>query len=68
MTTGMAYNTVFELRSCLYRKSDISAAPGSRLDAIQPIICFDWNSIFVFNHKSRRFESGAETHGACTGE
>lgn len=72
MTAGMAYNTVFQLRSCLYRASSVSASSGAgSFDSTEPIVCFDWDSVFVFNHTSRKFKSDFKFdmgHDACASE
>ncbi len=65
---GGAQNVSLELRTCLYRSSDIPrTARRDTTDFGPPIACFDWRSSYVYNHALKKFESPKEIAAACRG-
>ena len=51
---GWARNALLEFRTCLYRARDVPTTTGpDDIDFGQPINCFSWQSMFVYNHAKK---------------
>jgi len=59
-------NLSFKLKTCLYKNSDVPEylAPEA-IDIKNPIVCYDWQSSYIFNHDKKLFESKSEIAPAC---
>lgn len=62
-----AKNISLQFNTCIYKTASIPmvATPGD-VNFSKPIACIPWNSSFVFNHKSQKFESRNEVDEFCT--
>src|SRR5690606_9504588 len=63
-----AKNISLEFRTCIYREKDVplEVSSPSQLDFATPIQCHDWNSSFIFDHQTRRYESPEGIDPFCT--
>ncbi len=60
---GFAINHSLEYRTCLYRTSDIPRKGSGIIPGA--LVCHDWKSSFVYNHKEARYVSPIGVVGAC---
>lgn len=62
----LAYNTVLEFRTCLYRINDVPRDVGAKEQiAAQPLRCINWESKHVYDPKTDQIESPIEFSPIC---
>ena len=65
--TGDAKNLSLEFKMCLYPTADIpKIGTAENIDFAQPIHCFNWNSIFVYDFDKKDFLRGKALDPFCT--
>lgn len=64
--TKEAKNVSLEFKSCIYKTEDIplETTPGD-INFAKPLKCFDWSSSYIYNHKSKLYESKKEIDSYC---
>lgn len=61
-----ATNMSLEYKTCLFKTKDVPRKTnGSDVSREKAIVCFDWESKFVFNHATQRFEHHTGIHPEC---
>lgn len=63
----VARNSSLRFKMCVHRIEDVPATVESPATQIEnPIVCMDWNSNFIYNFATRKFEDkGDVIHPAC---
>lgn len=55
--SGWARNVLLQFRTCLYRARDVPVSAGQNdIDFGQPIHCFSWQNLSVYDHTKNIFE------------
>ncbi len=61
-----AYNISLQFKTCIYRIKDIpDKVPHDKIDFAKPINCYEWNSSFIYNDATGKFDSPAQIVSAC---
>lgn len=62
---GIASNISLKFKTCLYKTSDIplEARPDDKIPGA--IKCFDWASSYIYNHRTKKYESPSEIDSFC---
>ncbi len=61
-----AKNVSLQFKTCLYKTNDIPlVSKPSDLNFAEPIKCFEWNSQFNFNHKTKVFDEANKIEDIC---
>lgn len=61
-----AKNISLQYKSCVYKMEDIKPVMGPRdLDFQDALVCVDWDSSFIYNHKMNKFEKSREVDSFC---
>lgn len=63
---GIAYNIALELKTCIYKKSDLpSTMTQSQANTIPAIGCIEWDNIFVYNFEKQEIQQRYEVDSFC---
>lgn len=61
-----ARNYSLQFRTCLYKTAEVPAAVESRdINFAEPIVCFEWDHNFVFDHQAKIFVAKKEISPIC---
>ena len=64
---GKARNYSLQFRTCLYKTKEVpELADPKNTGFADPVVCFNWDHNFVFNHKAKTFEARKEISPICT--
>jgi len=65
-TSNEAINISLKFRMCIFKTSDIPLiAAADDTNFAKPIHCFDWQSSFIFNHRTKKYETKDEIDPFC---
>lgn len=65
---GEAMNISLKFKVCLFKESGIpyvSTPDADNIDLTTALACHDWQSSFIFNHESKKFESKGQIEPYC---
>jgi hypothetical protein len=62
----VATNSTFRFKTCLFRSQDVPTRANPDTKLPQPIICMWWDSLYVYDHTSKKMTTPAEIAPACT--
>ncbi len=66
MQNGVAKNSSFHFKACIYRMRDVPLHTASdNLHFAKPISCYSWDTSFIYNHATEKFERHTEIVPAC---
>lgn len=66
---GSAQNSSLQLRMCLYRAADIPhKTDGKTLGSAAPIVCYEWENWFVYDHLRNEFKWPHQGEEFCPAE
>ena len=59
-------NISYEFRTCLYKTSEVpQETRADDLNFADPIHCFEWQSSFIYNHQTKKYETKPDLDSAC---
>lgn len=62
----MADNYTFEFKTCVYKTKDVpTELDPNQVNFARPVKCLDWNAAYVFNFKTKTFDSPAGIDAFC---
>lgn len=62
----MATNMSLEFKTCLFKTADVPLQTnGIDVDIGKAVVCFPWESKFVFDHNAREYKSPQGIHSEC---
>lgn len=63
---GSAKNISLQFKTCIYKTKDVPTDVAyNNINFAEPISCHEWNSSFIFNHLTDKFESPSYIVPAC---
>lgn len=62
----VAINTSLEFKTCIYKTKDVPAeTTEDNINFAEPIKCFEWQHIYIYNYETKDFETKSEIDPFC---